>query len=110
MVRASWNGVVVAESNETVVVEGNHYFPLDAVKQAYLREINTHTICGWKGQASYYDLVVDGQVNDDAAGIEPLWTVPIGGRMTTNLAVVRLAGGTLAVGAGREDGVLRVWQ
>jgi uncharacterized protein (DUF427 family) len=66
-VRAVWNGAVIAESAETVVVEGNHYFPAASVDQQYLRPSSNHTVCGWKGLASYYDLVVGDQVNRDAA-------------------------------------------
>ncbi|MGH9107065.1 MAG: DUF427 domain-containing protein [Acidimicrobiales bacterium] len=69
--RARWNGVTVAESDRTVVVEGNHYFPPDTVDRRYLRESETHTRCPWKGQASYYDVVADGSVNPDAAWYYP---------------------------------------
>ncbi len=65
--RAVWNGVVIAESEETVVVEGNHYFPASSVDQRYLRPSSSHTVCAWKGLASYYDVVVGDQVNRDAA-------------------------------------------
>jgi uncharacterized protein (DUF427 family) len=71
MVKAIWNGAVIAESDQTVVVEGNHYFPPDAVKKEYLRPSSTHTTCGWKGQASYYDVVVDGRTNKDAGWYYP---------------------------------------
>lgn len=71
MAKAIWSGVVLAESGETVVVEGNHYFPPDAVNREYLRESSRHTTCPWKGQASYYDVVVDGRVNRDAAWYYP---------------------------------------
>ncbi len=64
--KAIWNGQIIAESNNTVVVEGNHYFPSDAIKQEFLQESNTHTTCPWKGVASYHSLVVDGQTNKDA--------------------------------------------
>jgi uncharacterized protein (DUF427 family) len=67
MPRAIWNGAVIAESDDTVVVEGNHYFPLDSVKREYLVESDTHTVCPWKGVASYYSLEVDGERNIDAA-------------------------------------------
>jgi uncharacterized protein (DUF427 family) len=67
VVKATWNGAVLAESNQTVVVEGNHYFPVAAVKQEHLSDSMTHTVCHWKGTASYYDVVVDGQTNPDAA-------------------------------------------
>lgn len=71
MVKAIWNGVVLAESDQTIIVEGNHYFPPDAVVKAYLKESNTHTTCAWKGVASYYHVEVDGQVNRDAAWYYP---------------------------------------
>lgn len=71
MVRATWNGAVIAESDVTVVVEGNHYFPPEAVRREYVRESATHTVCSWKGVASYYDIVVDGAVNRDAAWYYP---------------------------------------
>jgi uncharacterized protein (DUF427 family) len=67
MVRASWNGTVIAESDDTVVVEGNHYFPADSVRPEYLRPSSTHTRCPWKGVASYHTVVVDGEENPDAA-------------------------------------------
>jgi uncharacterized protein (DUF427 family) len=67
MVRAVWNGAVIAESDATVKVEGNHYFPRSAVNAEYLEDSAHHTICGWKGEASYYTLVVGGQRNQDAA-------------------------------------------
>jgi uncharacterized protein (DUF427 family) len=67
MARALWNGVTLAESNSTRVVEGNHYFPPDSVRRQYFRESGTHTTCPWKGTASYYDVVVDDKVNPDAA-------------------------------------------
>ncbi|MDP2772364.1 MAG: DUF427 domain-containing protein [Nocardioides sp.] len=69
--RAVWNGAVIAESDDTVVVEGNHYFPLDSVDKSVLRQSETHTHCPWKGDASYYSLEVDGQLNTDAAWFYP---------------------------------------
>ena len=71
MPQAIWNGAVLAESDQTRVVEGNHYFPRDAIKAEYLQPSETHTICPWKGLASYYDVVVDGKVNRDAAWFYP---------------------------------------
>jgi uncharacterized protein (DUF427 family) len=71
MAKATWNGAVLAESDRTEIVEGNVYFPPDAVNRAYLRDSASHTVCGWKGTASYYDVVVDGQVNRDAAWYYP---------------------------------------
>lgn len=69
--KAIWNGEVIAESNETIVVEGNHYFPHEAINQEFFQPSATHTVCGWKGTASYYDVVVKGQVNKDAAWFYP---------------------------------------
>lgn len=69
--QAVWNGKVLAESDKTVVVEGNHYFPADAIKQEFFQPSATHTTCGWKGQASYYTIVVDGKENKDAAWYYP---------------------------------------
>jgi uncharacterized protein (DUF427 family) len=69
--KATWNGAVLAESDATVVVEGNHYFPAEAVNKAYFQESPSQTVCPWKGVASYYNVVVNGDVNRDAA-----WTYP----------------------------------
>ena len=69
--KAIWNGKVVAESNDTVEVEGNQYFPRTSVKNDYLKDSSTHTTCPWKGVASYYTLDVDGQRNEDAAWYYP---------------------------------------
>lgn len=69
--KATWNGAVLAESNETVVVEGNHYFPPTAIDRQYFEESDTHTICPWKGTASYYNVVVNGELNKDAAWFYP---------------------------------------
>jgi uncharacterized protein (DUF427 family) len=71
MTRAIWNDAVIAESDACETVEGNRYFPPDAVKRKYLRPSETHTVCGWKGTASYYDVVVNGEVNKDAAWYYP---------------------------------------
>jgi thioredoxin len=71
MVRAHWNGVVIAESDDTVVVEGNHYFPEDSVERSVLVPSDTKTVCPWKGRASYYSIVVDGEANRDAAWYYP---------------------------------------
>jgi uncharacterized protein (DUF427 family) len=71
MPKAIWSGKLLAHSDQCEVVEGNQYFPPQAVKQEFLRPSETHTTCGWKGVASYYDLVVDGQVNKDAAWYYP---------------------------------------
>ena len=67
MATATWNGQVVAQSDETIVVEGNHYFPPSAVDTQFLADSATSTVCPWKGTASYYDLVVDGETNAAAA-------------------------------------------
>jgi uncharacterized protein (DUF427 family) len=69
MARAVWNGAVIAESEDTVVVEGNHYFPPSSLDVAYLRESSHTSICPWKGVAGYFDIVVDGQENPAAAWI-----------------------------------------
>lgn len=71
MVTATWNGVVIAQSDATVVVEGNHYFPRASVNPAYLAPSSTRTRCPWKGMASYHKLVVDGATNPDAAWYYP---------------------------------------
>ena len=69
--KATWNGVVIAESDDTVVVEGNHYFPAGALKREYVTFSNHKTSCPWKGQASYYSLLVNGEMNPDAAWYYP---------------------------------------
>ncbi|MBK8022504.1 MAG: DUF427 domain-containing protein [Chloroflexi bacterium] len=71
MVKAVWNGAVLAESDKTIVVEGNHYFPPDAIRSEYFLDSSAHTVCHWKGVASYYDVVVDGQTNGGAAWYYP---------------------------------------
>jgi uncharacterized protein (DUF427 family) len=69
--KAIWNGKVVAESSDTVEVEGNQYFPRASVKSDFLKESSTHTTCPWKGVASYFTLDVDGKTNEDAAWYYP---------------------------------------
>ncbi len=69
--KAVWNGVVLAESDEGIFVEGNYYFPPEAIRREYFRESQTHTTCPWKGVASYYTIAVNGETNRDAA-----WTYP----------------------------------
>ncbi len=69
--KATWNGTIVADSDETRVVEGNHYFPADSVMREYLKGSKTTSICPWKGEASYYTLEVDGTENEDAAWYYP---------------------------------------
>src|SRR3954464_3177809 len=69
--QAIWNGEVIAHSDDTVVVENNHYFPLESVRPDVLRPSQHHTVCPWKGTASYYSVEVDGKVNADAAWYYP---------------------------------------
>jgi len=71
MPKATWNGETIAESDETVVVEGNHYFPRASVRSEVLQPSDTHTTCPWKGVASYHSLKVNGQINKDAAWFYP---------------------------------------
>lgn len=71
MATARWNGTVIAESDTFEMVEGNVYFPAGAVRREHLRESDTHTVCPWKGTASYYTVVVDGRENPDAAWYYP---------------------------------------
>ncbi len=69
--KATWNGAILAESNNTIVVEGNQYFPADSINNEFFQPSETHTVCGWKGTASYYDVVVNGETNKDAAWYYP---------------------------------------
>ncbi len=69
--KAIWNGQVIAESDQTIVIEGNHYFPANSMKKEFFAESQTHTVCGWKGTASYFDVVVNGENNKDAAWYYP---------------------------------------
>jgi uncharacterized protein (DUF427 family) len=69
--KAIWNGAVLADSDKTIVVEGNHYFPPDTINKELFQPSDTHTVCGWKGTASYYNVVVNGEVNKDAAWYYP---------------------------------------
>ena len=69
--KAVWNGVTLAESDDTIVVEGNHYFPSDSVHGEYFEDSATHTTCSWKGEASYYHVIVEGKENPDAAWFYP---------------------------------------
>lgn len=71
MAKAVWNDVVLAESDQTIVVEGNHYFPPGTINREYFTESPTHTTCPWKGVASYYSVQVNGQTNKDAAWYYP---------------------------------------
>lgn len=110
MAKATWNGAVLAESDDTVVVEGNHYFPASTVDRTRLRESDTHTHCSWKGVASYYTVVVDGSENPDAA-----WYYPdpspaarqIGGRIAFWRGVVVEEGGSSEDRATSGDGDAR---
>jgi uncharacterized protein (DUF427 family) len=69
--KAIWNDKVLAQSNDTIAVEGNEYFPPDSINSEFFQPSQTHTVCGWKGTASYYDIVVDGEINGDAAWYYP---------------------------------------
>ena len=69
--QAIWNGEVIAESTDTVVLEGNHYFPVESVSMKYMKPSDTHTSCPWKGEASYYSIEVVGEKNNDAAWYYP---------------------------------------
>ena len=80
MARATWKGTVLAESDRVEIVEGNVYFPPDAVKREHVRESGTHSTCPWKGEASYYDVVVNGETNRDAA-----WYYPAPKRAAANI-------------------------
>jgi uncharacterized protein (DUF427 family) len=71
MPKATWNGETLAESDRTVIVEGNYYFPPESVRIGFFQPSQTHTVCPWKGNASYYDIEVDGQRNPDAAWYYP---------------------------------------
>ncbi len=69
--KAIWNGKIIAESDDTVIVENNHYFPIDSIKEEFLKESQLKTTCPWKGVASYYSLDVDGKLNENAAWFYP---------------------------------------
>ena len=69
--KALWNGETIAESDDTVVIEGNHYFPAESIKKEYFKKSDTQTVCPWKGKASYYSLEVGGKENKDAAWYYP---------------------------------------
>ncbi len=69
--KATWNGAIIAQSDDTIVVEGNHYFPADSLNRAHFSVSDTHTSCPWKGEASYYHVNVDGNLNQDAAWFYP---------------------------------------
>lgn len=78
--KAIWNDQVIAESDDTVVVEGNHYFPADSINKEFFKDSDTHSVCPWKGQANYYTLDVDGQENADAA-----WYYPQASELAKNI-------------------------
>jgi len=69
--KAIWNGKIIAESVDTINIEGNQYFPIDSVNKKYLTKNETHTVCHWKGTVSYYDIIIDGKSNTDAAWYYP---------------------------------------
>ena len=71
MPKAIWNGQIIAESDKTIIVEGNHYFPPNAIKNEFFNESKSHTMCPWKGVASYYDVTVEGEENRNAAWYYP---------------------------------------
>jgi uncharacterized protein (DUF427 family) len=71
MPKAIWNGAVLADSDRCEVVEGNYYFPPESINRKYFRESDKHTTCSWKGVASYYDVLVERQINKDAAWYYP---------------------------------------
>lgn len=98
--RAIWNGVVLAESDDTVVVEGNHYFPEESLDRRYVAASDTHTVCPWKGVASYYAVVVDGKRTDDAVWYYPDPS-PAAERVRGRVAFWR---GVKVVPSEREDG------
>ena len=78
--KAIWKGQVLAESDETIVIEGNHYFPPSSINQDYFKESDTHSVCPWKGTASYYNVVVDNESNADAA-----WYYPSASELAKNI-------------------------
>jgi uncharacterized protein (DUF427 family) len=71
IMKAIWNNQVIAESDETIIIEGNHYFPPNTIKEEFFKSSDTHTVCPWKGTASYYTLDVEGEQNKDAAWYYP---------------------------------------
>lgn len=78
--KAIWNDKIIAESDDTIVVEGNHYFPAGSIKKEYFKESQTQSNCPWKGMASYYSVAVDGQENADAA-----WYYPQASELAKNI-------------------------
>lgn len=71
MATATWNGQTLAESDNTVIVEGNHYFPMESLNREFFQASTDTSVCGWKGTAKYFNVVVDGKVNDNAAWYYP---------------------------------------
>jgi uncharacterized protein (DUF427 family) len=69
--KAIWNNIIIAESDETIVIEGNHYFPPDSIKKKFFKSSELRTLCHWKGEASYYTIDVDGKVNKNGAWYYP---------------------------------------
>lgn len=69
--KAEWRDAVLAQSDDTIVIEGNHYFPPEAINREYFKDSSTHSHCPWKGEASYYNVVVEGEANNDAAWYYP---------------------------------------
>ena len=69
--KATWNGATLAESSDTIVIEGNHYFPPQSVNRQHFQPSNTHTTCPWKGEASYFNVAVNDEINKDAAWFYP---------------------------------------
>lgn len=69
--KAIWNGKIIAESDKTIAVENNHYFPANSITQEFFENSNHHTTCNWKGEASYYNIIVDGKTNTDSAWYYP---------------------------------------
>jgi uncharacterized protein (DUF427 family) len=88
LMRATWRGTLLAESDDTVVVEGNHYFPAESLRRDHFRPSDSHTVCPWKGLASYYDVIVGGEVNRDAAWFYPSPS-PLAGRVKDRVAFWR---------------------
>jgi uncharacterized protein (DUF427 family) len=78
--KAIWKDTVIAESEETIIVEGNHYFPPNSINQSFFQSTNLHTTCPWKGNASYYNLTVNDEINSNAA-----WYYPNPGSAATNI-------------------------
>lgn len=88
MPKAVWNGALLAESDETVIVEGNHYFPKESLNQKYFRDSDQHSLCPWKGVASYYTIEVEGKTNPNAAWYYPKpWF--LGGKVRDRVAFWR---------------------